>query len=123
MKRLLCGDIGGTNARLQLWATSGTTDVKQCANPLNEFQLVKAAVFESKNFTNLADLVVEFLKSCSIPVPFAGVSIDGACIAMCGPVDNEERMCGPVLAEQPPTQWVPSPIITGTLTTLRYTIL
>jgi hypothetical protein len=35
---------------------------------------------------------------------FDGV-VDAACIAVCGPVENEDFMCGPVLPEQPPTTW------------------
>ena len=49
--------------------------------------------------------MVTFLGDCGFEAPFTGLVIEASCIAMCGPVENEDRMCGPVLPEQPPTQW------------------
>lgn len=109
--RLLSADIGGTNARLQLWHSA-------LPNPAHEdFTLVHGKVFPSKDFKSLGRVVEAFLRDCGIPVPYGGESIDAACIAVCGPVENEDRMCGPVLPEQPPTQWnaQKSDLLTGSL--------
>jgi hypothetical protein len=70
----LCGDVGGTNSRLQLYEllTNGTT-------------LQKAAqVFPSRNYSHLTVIVKEFLtahhKTGGAPL--------AACMAVAGPVKN-----------------------------------
>mmetsp|Transcript_21229 Transcript_21229/g.55393 ORF Transcript_21229/g.55393 Transcript_21229/m.55393 type:complete len:344 (+) Transcript_21229:105-1136(+) len=90
-QHVISADVGGTNSRLQLYAG---------VPPVDGFALLAEAVFPSSDFASLTALVVRFLDK----VGFDGV-VDAACIAVCGPVENEDRMCGPVLPEQPPTQW------------------
>ena len=36
---------------------------------------------------------------------YAGPIVDGCCIAICGPVDDENVQSGPALVEQGPTGW------------------
>lgn len=99
-----CSDIGGTNARLELWSLEA-----------NEFELNFTKVYLSANFCSVEQLLRLFLTESGITIPedasrdgpgeYHGPIIAACCLAVCGPVEKEEFMCGPVLPEQPPTTW------------------
>ena len=88
-KLILNGDIGGTNSRLQLWKINGS-----------DHELVNDQRYESSQFKSLEECVKRFLIDSGINLEEEVVqTIDGCCIAICGPVENEKRMFGPVLPE------------------------
>jgi glucokinase len=107
---VLCGDVGGTNSRLQLHgAAAGAVGVCQATgeketdhgsarSPLSHsgFTLVAEHVFQSADFASLGGLVSAFLEK----IKFGGV-IDSACIAVCGPVENEQHMSGECMSALP----------------------
>eukprot|EP00038_Savillea_parva_P013092 m.208900 g.208900 ORF g.208900 m.208900 type:complete len:353 (+) comp24299_c0_seq1:404-1462(+) len=113
MRHVLCADIGGTNSRLQLHGSRSDTPASADSGWTHtDFDLVGERILASDTFTSLGALVKTFLDT----IAFEG-TVDAACIAVCGPVANEERMCGPVLPEQPPTQWgaKASDVVSGAL--------
>ena len=67
---ILAGDIGGTNARLALY------DVQN-----NEFKLAHMAIFPSRQYAGLDQIVTEFVKS-------VGQRPAQACFGIAGPVTN-----------------------------------
>lgn len=83
--RLLVGDIGGTQARLQLWRSDAT--------------LVWQRTYASAAYASLETLLADALADART------THVDACVLAMCGPVADEERMCGPPLEHQPPTRW------------------
>lgn len=100
MHYIIAGDVGGTNSRLALFASE--EDDKPAFNSFKEHF---KKVYPSKIFGGLAELVSTFLQDAQ----FNGV-IHGCCIAVCGPVENEDRMVGPELKEQRPTTWKASSV-------------
>ena len=95
--RVLAADVGGTNARLELWEAE-TAEVRP-----DQLRAGFARTYASRDFGSLRELVVRFLRDAGL-LDQRG-AVDAACIAVCGPVEGERRMAGPVLPEQPPTQW------------------
>ena len=82
-------DIGGTNARLQLWEINSdkSREVK------GEDRL------DPKNFDNLESLLREFCSRQGVE------RVEVACIGIPGPVEDERRQTGPELPEQNATSW------------------
>ena len=109
MPTLIGADIGGTNARFQLWSCEGAAD----PTPSLTFD----QRYPSRDYTGLEGLVRQFLSDAGWDVPageaassihaadYAGQVVDGCCIAICGPVDDENVQSGPSLVEQGPTGW------------------
>ena len=109
MPTLIGADIGGTNARLQLWEATGPDDPAP--------SLVLDRRYSSRDFSGLESLVRRFLVDAGWPVPegeaagsasastYAGPVVHGCCVAICGPVDGERVQSGPNLPEQGPTGW------------------
>ena len=74
---VLAGDIGGTNARLAVFAVDGTT-----------LRSVREHTFPSGQYDSLATIVTQFRDGDATP-------IDGACFAVAGPVvDGEIKEIG-----------------------------
>jgi glucokinase len=106
---LVGGDIGGTNARLQLWEASAPDDPSPA--------LVLDRRYSSRDYDGLEPLLRTFLVDAGFPVPegeaassahahlYGGPVVHGCCIAICGPVDGENVQSGPNLPEQGPTGW------------------
>lgn len=69
---VLAGDIGGTNARLAVFAVDGTT-----------LRPVRERIFPSGQFDSLATIVTEFRRG-------DGTDISAACFAVAGPVVDGE---------------------------------
>ena len=102
--RIVNGDIGGTNARMQLWTAAPALEVP----PLRAFTLTTTTVYPSASFPGLAALLLRFLvdeKIIGANGEFQGQRVQACCLAVCGPVVDETQMVGPTLPEQPPTQW------------------
>ena len=108
-KLVLLSDVGGTNARFQLWDAAGPDD----SNP----SLRVDQRYPSRDFAGLEGLLRRFLSDAGWELPegeaasvahaaeYAGPVVDGCCIAICGPVDDERTQSGPSLPEQGPTGW------------------
>jgi glucokinase len=94
-RSIICGDVGGTHARLQLWSET------EKRTPL---LLLLDRRYASRDFDSLTALVARFV-SDTVPCLDAATPIDATVIAICGPVENERRSAGPVLPEQGPTGW------------------
>jgi glucokinase len=106
------GDIGGTNARMQMWSVDSAG-----ASP----RLRLDRRYPSRDFGGIEALVRRFLIDCGLPVApedgaaddggggggaYSGEAVGALCLAICGPVDaSESRSMGPVLPEQGPTGW------------------
>lgn len=97
MRTLVCNaDIGGTNARMQLWEIQ---DEEAKSAP----RLVHDQRYQSRSFDGIEGLVTTFLRDCPLA---ADEKVAAVCLAICGPVDAAERKStGPVLPEQGPTGW------------------
>lgn len=118
------GDIGGTNARMQLWevresvgvpqhaseSSSSSTNVLTIHPPLLRFD----RRYKSKQFDGIEPLVRKFLQDAGVIVDGDSESsdltrdrhvVDALALAICGPVVDETRSAGPVLPEQGPTGW------------------
>ena len=90
---IISGDVGGTNARMQLWDVLGSgMTLLRCDRR-----------YLSSNFTNGEQLIENFLNVASLHHP--SEQIDALCLAICGPVSNETVQAGVVLPEQGPTGW------------------
>lgn len=89
MPYVLCADVGGTNSRLQLHGTAPDAAPPADGWKHSDFAMVGEHIFPSADFTSLGGLVEAFLAK----LKFTDV-VDTACIAVCGPVEGEERMCG-----------------------------
>ena len=95
---LCCADIGGTNARLQLWEVevAGGTE-----------RLRSDKRYATAAFSGLEPLLRTFLSQAGLPVPdgeacsanspaeYGGAVVDACSVAICMPVENERRICGP----------------------------
>lgn len=94
---LCCADIGGTNARLQLWdADAGEAET-----------LRSDKRYATADFSGLEPLLRAFLSQAGLPVPegdacsvgstaeYAGPVVDACSVAICMPVEHERRTCGP----------------------------
>jgi len=110
------GDIGGTNARMQMWSVDSAGA-----------SLRLDRRYPSRDFDGIEALVRRFLIDCGLPVApeegapadsgggggggggggaYSGEAVGALCLAICGPVDaSESRSMGPVLPEQGPTGW------------------
>ena len=92
MPLLLCADIGGTNARLQLWeaGASHATDALRCDQR-----------YPTQTFESAEPLLRRFLADAGLPVPqeadgaYNGEVVDVCAVAICMPVEAEARICGP----------------------------
>ena len=85
--QLLIGDIGGTNARLELWINR-----PEFGCNITAFHLVYKTVYSSCDFTGLAQLVRQFLKDADTETLInVNNPVHACCIAVCGPVFQEER--------------------------------
>lgn len=92
-KTVISGDVGGTNARMQLWDVLGSgVTMLRCDQR-----------YLSKDFTNGEQLIERFLNEGSLH--HSSEQIDALCLAICGPVSNETVQAGVVLPEQGPTGW------------------
>jgi glucokinase len=91
-RTIVNGDIGGTNARMQIWdvLNSGHSILRQDVR------------YKSKHFNNGVDLIHAFLKDVLYT---SNETVDALSLAICGPVSNETIQCGPTLPEQGPTGW------------------
>jgi glucokinase len=74
-KVILAGDVGGTHARLALMNAQG-----------QDFSLVTEKIYASHDYSNLEDIVTEFLKENKTKPDLAGVGVagpvrDGKCVA------------------------------------------
>ena len=69
----LCGDVGGTNSRLQLFELRADGSTIQVAK----------TVFPSKKYSHLSIIIKQFLEETSLSAPPLA-----ACIAVAGPVKN-----------------------------------
>jgi glucokinase len=104
---LLHGDIGGTNARLQLRLIGGDGKPNKVCTCDRRYA--------SSQFTGLEGLVRTFLGDAGLSLPadaslasgepYEGDMVAACCIALCGPIADEQRSSGPVLPEQGPTGW------------------
>lgn len=69
----LCGDVGGTNSRLQLFELRADGSTHQVAK----------TVFPSKKYSHLSIIIKQFLEETALSAPPLA-----ACIAVAGPVKN-----------------------------------
>jgi glucokinase len=113
------GDIGGTNARMQLWEVSReVVSLHRTPLPPPPPLLRFDKRYQSSSFDGIEPLVRTFLVDAGIMSGAAGVAVvgggddpvnavvvDALVLAICGPVVNETRSAGPVLPEQGPTGW------------------
>jgi glucokinase len=94
---LCCADIGGTNARLQLWDVAGSgSETLRCDQR-----------YATASFASLEPLLRQFLSDAGFAVPvgeacsasstseYAGPIVDTCSVAICMPVEGERRICGP----------------------------
>ena len=88
------GDVGGTNARMQLWDVygSGVTVLR------------KDKRYVSNDFASGQQLLHTFLNDTGV-LHHPTETIEAVALAMCGPVTNEQHQSGPVLVEQGATGW------------------
>ncbi len=75
MVHYLCGDVGGTNSRLQLFELLENGTAQQRAK----------RVFPSKSYSHLSVIIKEFLAEVCLP---NGETPLAACLAVAGPVKN-----------------------------------
>ena len=87
------GDVGGTNARMQLWDVlgSGTTLLRHDKR------------YQANDFSSGGDLIEFFLNDGTMRSKEE--KVDALCLAVCGPVSNENEQSGVVLPNQGPTGW------------------
>ena len=130
---IINGDIGGTNARMQMWrlaivntvltssSPSTSADTRSAPNNDDNLTLVHDIRYPSQQFSSLFDLTQQFLIDCkylsseekessqqdmaAVEVDNFNTVIDAICLAICGPVQDEIRSVGPKLPEQGPTGW------------------
>ena len=76
---LLAADIGGTNARLQLWTQ-------------NAVELRCARQYHTAAYASIVSLLQQFLRDAAVA---DSDCISIASIAICCPVEDEARICGP----------------------------
>ena len=95
------GDVGGTNARMQLWQLSASATTAAPPTLLCDVR------YASASFDGIEPLVRRFLADAHRPKAASTASsplvVDALCLAICGPVVDETRSAGPVLPEQGPT--------------------
>lgn len=82
---LLCADIGGTNARFQLF--------DDLMAPLASDQPRLDRRYPTPEFSTLELLLRRFLTDAEL-LPRRGEVIAVCCLAVCTPVENERRICG-----------------------------
>ena len=92
-KVIVNGDIGGTNARMQMYDVFGSGVTK----------LRYDKRYQSADFNNGEELINQFLNDA--PLHHVTEKIDALVLAICGPVKNEQVQAGVVLPEQGPTGW------------------
>ena len=96
------GDVGGTNARMQLWSVDHSASAT-----LPTHTLLCDVRYASASFDGIEPLVRRFLADAHRPKAASTASsplvVDALCLAICGPVVDETRSAGPVLPEQGPT--------------------
>ena len=95
---LCCADIGGTNARLQLWEVEVAGGAER---------LLSDKRYPTAAFSGLEPLLRAFLSQAGLPVPageacsfsspdeYGGAVVDACSVAICMPVEQERRICGP----------------------------
>ena len=90
---LVNGDVGGTNARMQLWDVlrGGATMLRHDKR------------YRANDFSSGGDLIEFFLNDGTLRSKEE--TVDALCLALCGPVSNENEQAGVVLPEQGPTGW------------------
>ena len=88
------GDVGGTNARMQLWDVLGS----------GATMLRKDVRYSSAEFSTGEELIRRFLNEPGT-LHHATESIDALALAICGPVVDERVQAGVVLPEQGATGW------------------
>ena len=95
------GDVGETNARMQLWQLSASATTAAPPTLLCDVR------YASASFDGIEPLVRRFLADAHRPKAASTASsplvVDALCLAICGPVVDETRSAGPVLPEQGPT--------------------
>ena len=81
-KRVIAADVGGTHVRLQVWEghDSSKADLKEICTHTRSYL--------SADFNSLSGLIRHFLADTNQN----DVIFDACCIAVCGPVEDEERM-------------------------------
>lgn len=84
---VIASDIGGTNARMQLWEAA--------AEPQLRFE----KRYDPKDFGSLEELLRRFCADAG------AARVECACVGIPGPVEEERFMTGPVLPEQNATSW------------------
>ena len=83
-----CGDIGGTNARMQMWRVS-------CGEEADKLVLDRR--YASRDFDGLEPLLRQFMLDCGLPTgesPYNGEMVEACCVAICGAVAGESKQCG-----------------------------
>jgi glucokinase len=75
MSLVLTADVGGTNARFQLWRTAGS----------GAAQLVFRAVYRPSLFASLPAVIQRFLDDCAASQATVAATPAFSCLAVCGP--------------------------------------
>lgn len=75
MSLVLTTDVGGTNARFQLWRTAGS----------GAAQLVFRSVYRPSLFASLIAVIQRFLDDCAASMATAAATPAFSCLAVCGP--------------------------------------
>jgi len=90
---VLAGDIGGTNSRLALYETTGTTSPEADRDP-SQVLIAAKPIFEhtypSASHASLEDIAEEFLTAAAAALGGAvgkGKGVAGACFGIAGPIE------------------------------------
>jgi glucokinase len=93
-KVIVNGDVGGTNARMQMWDVLGSGAT-----------MLRCDIRYGANEFNSGGQLIEHFLSDSGTLRTPEEQVHALCLALCGPILNENEQAGVILPEQGPTGW------------------